>query len=123
MDCRADMKVSFVLPFVGVSFLATGWNDGDAVTVHAFNGLVDIGTRAIGGNGIFDLSSLGTITSLLFDDASSEDGGGMSFGNFVINLAASGPPDLGSDVPLPAALPLLMAGIGALGGLRTLKRG
>jgi hypothetical protein len=122
-DCRADFSVDFTLPFVNVSFITTGWNDGDSVLVSVFNGLTNLGSVAVGGNGLVDLAGFGTITSLLFDDSSSAAGGGASFGNFQINLASNGPPDNGTDVPLPAALPMLLAGLGAMGGMRRLRRG
>jgi hypothetical protein len=121
-DCRGDMSVTFTLPFVNVSFITTGWNAGDNVVVHAFNGITDLGSAILSDNGLVNLASFGTITSLLFDDSSTAAGAGASFGNFQISLAGNGNPDNGTDVPLPAALPMLVAGLGALGGVRRLRR-
>lgn len=107
--CEADLEVDFTSSVENLSFQAGGYNSGDYVQLSIYdpsNAL--LGTTDINADGVYDLSSYGTIGRLFFDDSST--GAGFVFGNFTFDVSA--------NVPLPAGLPLLVAGLGALGMIR-----
>ena len=79
---------------------------GDSVEISAYNGASLLASLTFTVNGLADFSSYGNITRLFFDDSSSAFGVGYSTFTYDAGEAA---------VPVPAALPLLAAGIGALG--------
>ncbi|MEE9389067.1 MAG: VPLPA-CTERM sorting domain-containing protein [Paracoccaceae bacterium] len=116
--CAADFLLEFTSPVTNV-FMSHGiWNTLDSVKITVF-GLLGAysGDYVVTSAPSIDLSSFGTITSLFFDDSSFDgfDGGGTTFGNVNYTLANV------STVPLPASLPFLAIGMGALGLMRRRK--
>lgn len=113
VGCAADMDITFVGAVSNLSFDVGGHNPGDFVALSVFGlGNSLLGSVNITGNAVgFDLSGFGTITRLFFDDSSS--GAGFGYDNFAFTVAA---------VPLPAGLPLMVGGIGALVAVSRRKR-
>ena len=89
-----------------MTFDIDGAQSGDSVEISAYNGASLLASLTFTVNGLADFSSYGNITRLFFDDSSSAFGVGYSTFTYDAGEAA---------VPVPAALPLLAAGIGALG--------
>jgi len=108
-DCANDLHLGFTAPVENLTFDVGGFQFGDDVRVSVFdaNGQASGNVEILRG-GLFDLSSFGQISSLFFDDRSTARG--VSYGNFTYDAIA--------PVPLPASLPLLLAGIGAIGFAR-----
>ena len=107
--CASDLMVNFTLAVSNLSFQSVGWAPGDSVVVSIFNGLTNLGSVNVTGDALFNLAGYGLITSLFFDDQSVLfQNFGVGYGEFNFNV---GP----SPVPIPAALPLLAAGLGAMG--------
>ena len=112
-SCRADWKIDFASDVTNLffeSFAATG---GDSVTVSAFLNGGLLSSILVTTNTLVDFSLFGAIDSLLFDDNNSTDAG-IGFGDFSFNSA--------SEVPLPAAMPLFILGLGGLAGLARLRK-
>ncbi len=105
---EVDMTIAFTAAVSGLSFLATFFNPVDLVTVSVFNGVTNLGSVDITAAGIVDLSSFGIITSLFLEDKST--GAGYAYSEFNFDIR-------GAEVPLPAALPLLAAGLGMMGAV------
>lgn len=106
-NCANDLYIGFQAPVTDLSFDVGGYGYGDFVKVSVFDGAGDFTDRFnIHRGGSFDLSGYGSISGLFFDDRSRASG--VSYGNF----------DYVAAVPLPASLPLLLAGIAGLGFAR-----
>ena len=87
-----------------------GFGDpGDVATLSVFDPMGGLlGTTLLtSDSGVVaaDLSSFGTIGSIFFDNTAAT-GAGYAYGNISYELAAA--------VPLPASLPLILAGLGGL---------
>lgn len=98
--CEADLLIDFTDAVTNLTFDVNGANPGDNVLLSVYDpgdGL--LGTVNITNNGTVDLSGLGTIGSLFFDDSST--GAGFSYSDFEFDTA----------VPEPAALSLLGLGL------------
>ncbi|WP_424971483.1 VPLPA-CTERM sorting domain-containing protein [Dinoroseobacter sp. S76] len=127
--CANDLILTFATPSTDVSFSvgdALPVGAVDTIQVSAFDAMsnllgtvdVDSGDLAAGGadaNGIsqftVDLSAFGTIASVEIDDLNTAATGGFFY--YDVNA---------SPIPLPAALPLLALGLGALGAAKRRKR-
>lgn len=104
--CANDLGIDFTEAVTDISFEVSGFQPGDAVVVLILDpAAVLLGTVDIVGDGLYALTGFGVIGSLLFDDSS--DTFGVAYGTVTFEVAAR--------VPLPATLPLLLAGLGALG--------
>ena len=106
-NCEADGEIVFDSAITNLSFDLDGGDPGDSVEISAFNGATLLGSFTLTADGNYDWSSFGTITRLFFDDSSR--GAGFGYSTFTYDVASTG------DVPVPAALPLMAAGIAALG--------
>lgn len=104
--CANDLTINFTSSVTNLVFQTGGYESGDLAKLSIFGlggaltSIVDIAS-----NGIVDLTSYGTITSLFFDDQSTA--AGMTYGNFNFSVATSA-------IPVPAALPLLLTGLGGI---------
>ena len=95
-----------------VHVVSWGGDAGDSALLSIF----DSGGTLLGfynldstsGVAFADLSSFGTLRSIIFDNVAST-GAGYAYGDISYDPAA---------VPLPAALPLLLAGLGGIAALR-----
>ncbi|MEM1076901.1 MAG: VPLPA-CTERM sorting domain-containing protein [Pseudomonadota bacterium] len=128
-SCANDLTLTFTTPSTDVSFSVGDQLPAgavDIIQVSAFDAMsnllgtvdVDSADLAAGGadtNGIsqftVDLSAFGTIASVEINDLNSSTTGGFFY--YDVNA---------SPIPLPAALPLLALGLGALGVAKRRKR-
>lgn len=107
-SCVADWTIDFLFDVMNLSLSSFGVAEGDNVTVFAYlNGVLQ-GFVGVTSQTVIDMSSFGVIDSLFFDDSSTVNLG-IGFGDFSFEAAPV------NEVPLPAALPLLAAGLGAMG--------
>lgn len=111
--CNGIMTVLFNFDVANVKFDYGFGNLGDSSSltilnsVNAILGFLNLtSTEDVA---TADLSSFGTIRSILFNNTASS-GAGYAFGNISYDPA--------SVVPLPGSLPLLLAGLGGLALLR-----
>lgn len=112
-SCANDLFLDFMSNVEKLTFEVGGFQTGDRVRVSIFDGTGDVAGKVnILRGGLFDLSGFGTISALFFDDRSSS--GGVSYGNVSFDAVA--------PIPLPASLPLLLAGIGAIGFARKKRK-
>ena len=114
--CVTSAAVGFTLGTVSdLGFDVFGFDEGDAVTAFVFDAsasVVPLAGRVVTGAGPVSFSGVSGIASLLLIDGGST-GGGAFFGNFTFEQDVDVAP-----IPLPAGLPLLLAGLGALGFAR-----
>ena len=106
------MRITFTSAVSNLMFQVFGAQNGDSVFITAFNGASTLGSATFTTNSTVDFSGFGTISSLFFDDSSTA--AGMGYGNFTFDAAIT-------QVPLPASLPMLVAGLAGLGFLRRRK--
>ncbi len=111
--CNGVMTLTFGQDVSNVSFDYGFGNPGDSASLSIFDGLGALISNVLltstAGVAFADLSYLGTLRSILFDNSAST-GAGYAYGNINYTPAA---------VPLPASLPLLLA---ALGGAALIRR-
>lgn len=115
--CNGSMTLTFDADVNSVMFEYGFGNVGDSATLSIFDGLggllgtvlltLDLGVSSA------NLSGFGTLRSILFDNTAST-GAGYAYGNISYLPGAA-------VVPLPASLPLLLAGLGGLAVLRRRK--
>lgn len=106
------MRITFTSAVSNLMFQVFGAQTGDSVLITAFNGVSSVGSATFTNNSSVDFSAFGSITSLFFDDSSTA--AGMAYGNFTFDAATT-------QVPVPASLPMLAAGLAAFGFLRRRK--
>lgn len=106
-NCEADMTVNFVGAVNGLSFVTSGWQPGDSVTVNVYdvNGL--LGSVLSASNGLVDLSAFANVTKLFLDDNSNAFG--VAYDHYTFDAA---------EVPEPVSLALVAAGLVGLGAQR-----
>ena len=110
--CNGLMTLTFDQDVSGVNFFYGYGDAGDSALLSIF----DSGGTLLGfynldstsGVAFADLSSFGTLRSIIFDNVAST-GAGYAYGDISYDPAA---------VPLPAALPLVLAGLGGIAALR-----
>lgn len=103
--CRADFRIDFSSNVTNLSFESFDYQRGDTVSVSAYLDNGFLGSLKVLSLAYLDLSSFGVIDSLVFDYV---DGNGLAFGDFQFEAVSV------EAVPLPAALPLFAAGLGAI---------
>lgn len=112
-NCANDLYIGFAAPVTNLSFDVGGFQQGDKVRLSVFDAAGEFAGRlGLTRGGTFDLTKFSDISALFFDDRSKA--GGVSYGNFSYEAIA--------PVPLPASLPLLLAGIGAIGFARKKRK-
>jgi hypothetical protein len=111
--CNGIMTVLFGFDVTNVIFQYGYGDEGDVATLSirdALGALIgSVTLNSVSGVASADLTSFGSIRSILFDNSTST-GRGYAYGD--INYVPA------SVVPLPASLPLLLAGLGGLALLR-----
>ncbi|MFN7222402.1 MAG: VPLPA-CTERM sorting domain-containing protein [Paracoccaceae bacterium] len=111
--CNGIMTLTFDADVSNVTFDYGFGNPGDSASLSIFDGLGALISSVLltstSGVAFADLSYLGALRSILFDNSAST-GAGYAYGNVTYTPAA---------VPLPASLPLLLA---ALGGAALIRR-
>ena len=106
-NCQSDLTIDFLNIVSNLSFVVSGFDLGDFVSLTVSNSLgASIATIEILADGLVDLTAFSGIGSLFFDDASI--GAGYAYGDFNFDVGTA-------TIPLPATLPLLLAGLGAAG--------
>lgn len=110
--CEGDLQIAFNFDVQNVNFNYGTGNPGDFVEVSGFdadgNLIGSVFLDSTSGTAFADLSSLGVLRTLYFDDSST--GAGYGFTGISFDRAAA--------VPLPATLPLMAGGLAALAALR-----
>jgi hypothetical protein len=108
-SCAYDLTIDFTDLVSDIMFDVGGFESGDAIEVLVYGlGSALLGSATITGDGSYDLSAFADVDYLFFDDSSQSSG--VDYGNVSYNVASS--------VPVPASLPLLIAGLGGLFALR-----
>lgn len=108
-SCEADGRIDFSSAIKDLTFDIDGAQPGDIVTITAYNGLAVAGSQVVTADGAVNFGAFGTITALVFDDASSAAGVGYS--TFAFNAAG------GTAVPEPTSLALAALGLLGAAGL------
>ena len=103
-NCQADMRISFNYAISGLTFVTSGWQSGDLITVSAYDGATLLGSVDHATNGLVDLSAYSHVTSIYMDDQSTA--AGVAYDHFNFNIAA---------VPEPETYAMLLAGLGLMG--------
>jgi hypothetical protein len=115
--CNGSMTLTFDFDVTNVFFDYGYGNDGDSAALSLFDGLgilvANVLLTSTSGVVSADLSGYGTIRSIFFDNTAAT-GAGYAYGDINYTQAAT--------VPLPASLPLMMAGMGGLAMLRRKRK-
>lgn len=111
--CEADWMIDFASSVINLTFGSFSVHPVDIVDVMAYLNGAFLGSIKVTTETIVDFSGFGAIDRLVFSDSST--GAGIGFGNFSFDTVAVSP------VPLPASLPLLMAGVAGLCAMRRRK--
>ena len=106
-NCEADMTVNFVGAVNNLSFVTSGWDSGDSVTVNVYDANGLLGSVLSASNGLVDLSAFANVTKLFLDDNS--HGAGVAYDHYTFDAA---------EVPEPVSLALVAAGLVGLGAQR-----
>jgi len=115
-ECETDWALDFDFGVTNIVFSAAGVETGDLVQVEAFSGATSVGNINISAAGTYSgLSGIASITRLVFDDSSTS--AGIGFGEFSYDRA-----NAVSTVPLPGAIWMFLAALGALGVFRSRGR-
>ena len=110
-SCEADLDVDFTGLVSNLSFVTSGYDSGDSVTASIFDAAnALIASIIVTSNTLVDFTAYSGISRLFLDDNST--GAGYGYDGFRFDVA---------QVPLPATLPLLLAGLGAFGIARRRK--
>ncbi|MEM9839522.1 MAG: MYXO-CTERM sorting domain-containing protein [Pseudomonadota bacterium] len=111
--CEGDGEIVFDSIVSNVSFDVGGFDPGDASVVSAVDSMSNVlASINIGNDGSFGFGALSGIAKLVIDDSST--GAGFVYGNVTFDAATN-------PVPVPAAAPLMLAGLGLLARRRRQK--
>lgn len=111
-SCEADFTIDFAEAVLNVMFETFVGGAGDIVEVTAFNEGAEVGSVSVASSGAVDLSGFGVVTSLFFDDSSTD--AGFRYGNFSFDTVVA-------PIPLSASAGFILVGLGAFAVAR--KRG
>ncbi len=110
--CAGDSLVRFALgPVSDLTFMAHFAGHSDSATVSIFDGLVELASIVVSSSIHVDFSAFSGITSVFIDDNSGADAG-IAYADWEFTQGDPNP------IPLPASLPLLIAGLGCVSWLR-----
>ena len=111
-NCNAGGEILFDFAVSNLTFNIDGAELGDSVSITAFNGALSLATFNYTANQtVNDFAAYGPITRLLFVDSSTN--AGVAYSTF--DFRTTNQP---ANVPVPAAAPLLVAGLAGFGLLR-----
>lgn len=124
-SCTADLSIVFEVPITKLTFSGYFAGSTDAAFLTVLDGTETVFQGLFTGNDdngliIFDFSWLSRITSILIEDRSSFDSGGIAYGNFEFEYYKDKP--VVSPVPLSASGSLLLGGLAALALLEQFAR-
>ena len=102
--CAADLTINFTTAVTGLTFQTVGYDPGDKVKIYAYDGSTLVAVRTVTSDKTVSFAHVGPITSLFFDDRNST-GAGFGYGMFCFT----------PQVPEPASIAMLLAGLGILG--------
>ncbi len=106
LSCASDLQITFTSAVSGLSLEATGFDDGDSVTISAFAGGLLLDSQIVASDTVVDFSGFSGVTQLVFDDHS--EGSGYAYGNFSFTQSAG-------VVPEPATGLMMVLGVAAVG--------
>ncbi|ARE39059.1 hypothetical protein RGUI_0918 [Rhodovulum sp. P5] len=116
--CEGQMTLTWNFDVENVNFEYGFGNPGDEATVSAYDDMMNfVGSVLLtlqSGTDLEDISGLGVFRTLVFDNTASS-GAGYAYGNVNYDR-------VGADVPVPASLPLLFAGVAGLGLVRRARK-
>ena len=104
-NCKSNLLLEFDAPVSNFSVETFFFEFNDEVTITIFGALGELASQVITSATVVNFGAISGITSVLFDDDSAQ-GKGFQYGNFSFDV---------SPVPLPAAAPLVAAGLGLIG--------
>jgi hypothetical protein len=111
-NCEADLEISFNSLVSNLSFVTSGWDDGDSVSASIYDASNSLlATIIITSNTLVDFSTYTGISRLFLDDNSS--GYGIAYDQFNFNT---------TTVPVPAAVWLFGSGLLGMIGFSRRKR-
>lgn len=112
--CDGSGEISFLGKVEDIAFSMVGMQTGEKVTISGYLDGTLVGSQIFAGSSPIimpvDLSTFGLLDRLVFIDESNMYTTGASYRDFSFTEVA--------PVPLPAAAPLLLAGLGGLAFLR-----
>lgn len=116
--CEGAMTLTWNFDVENVNFEYGFGNEGDVATVTAYDSAMafvgEVVLTLTSGTALEDLSGLGVFRTLYFDNTEST-GAGYAYGNVNYDRAVGA-------VPVPASLPLLLAGLGGMALLRRSRK-
>ena len=106
-NCQADLTINFTNAVKNLSFSSFGYDSGDNALISLFNGASLLGTVSGYTDTVLDFTANGTINKITIQNLG--NGAGYAYGAFKFDAASV------SAVPVPAALPLLVAALAGAG--------
>lgn len=112
-DCSTDIEITFDdAPISNLVFTSSQYNSGDRVQASVFNSMTLLSSVLIDSDTTVNFAGITGITRLVLDDLGST-GAGLAYGAFQFEVDGA--------IPVPAAAPLMMAGLAGIGWMRKRK--